>query len=90
MAEPERTNVHELKIFAECDKRGDGVAAVVCQGNGWRMREDVDPGEFDLAFSRLLAGLRRRLQLTEQQMQDLEARRYRLSKACPTGNRAAA
>ena len=52
MAEPERTNVHELKIFAECDKRGDGVAAVVCQGNGWRMREDVDQGEFDLAFSR--------------------------------------
>lgn len=82
MAEPERIDVHDLKIHAECGKRGESVAALVCMGDGWRMREEIDQGEFDLAFSRLLAGLRRRLQLTEQQMQDLEARRYRLSKAC--------
>lgn len=78
-----------LAIHAECGPAGKGVVALVCEGEGWRVREDVIDGEFDLAYSRLLSGLRRRLRLTDRQMQHLESRRYLVGNACRHSSEAA-
>jgi len=77
-----------IRFDAVCDAGGRGIRALVCRGSGWMLREEVVSGEFDLAFSRLLADLRRRLKLSAQQMALLEGSRHLLSVACPASSAA--
>lgn len=75
-------DITSLAIYAECDPDTGLVNAVSCQGPGWQLREAVVDGEFDIAFSRLLADLRVSLQLTAGQMQALDARRHAIEQVC--------